>query len=816
MTSEHTTAETLEGTGEGIPPLHYGALSRWLAAHPELVGQFFEVKSFKQETRIFPSVELLAAGLPRLAIMLSGELTVTQLFPGSLVPHRAIYRGDLWVNPNLPSKVPPEPMPAVRIEAVTASRILVLSEKGLRSMPAQQAEELEKILADYSELHGSRRTFFQALRNTIQFQKAGVRHLHALLDTADVRTYEAARGQEIVIPQGSTDEAHKGIFLLLEGQLGEWRDPPPGTQGESVLTRALYPGSIFGDVVLHTNAPPPCTVRLHSSKARVAVLPEKNSLKLLSRFPLLAGTVSPSPADIWQRITEVFAELGPPPEVVLFRTDVPGVPLDTWIQFVAEATHQSYKDHILHVELAFSSKAIPPEPPPEFRPGQVPTYRLSAENGGEATRALQQLAKTLRGKWDYFFVHVDPRLWKGLVPPEGSAPGFRPILEGEVTWKLVSLSRDPLASVPPPGFHQGSILHAALLQPGTERVEGPAFPAGTVRLTLDPKDTAGRQSFSQLSSHERHIFERWARGITERLVGIALGAGGSWGYAEIAVIRGMLERKIPIDILSGTSFGSVAGAFYSSLGLEGLDLLLEKGNTFLGIIAVSMINSSAMTYAFDRILDHRRLEKTPLPFFPVGTNVSESHAFVLQRGTLGAAVRSSGIMPGLLSPDFTEDACRVVDGAFINSVPASVLVSQRANLIIATNVLSAPPDAKDSKPLLPGRLGWFIHGLNPIGRMSDLMRSTLILFHAGGNKDSYGADVVFDMPFTSLPPWAFGKGQAFVDSAAKIVGPTLDEIETRWKIMSMRRGDLISKVLSIGQSFMQGRTAGKLTEKVPA
>jgi len=816
MTSEHTPAETLEATGEGIPPLHYGALRQWLAAHPELVNQFFEVKSFKRETRIFPDPKLLVAGLPRLAIMLSGELTVTQLLPGSLVPHRAIYRGDLWVNPNHPGRAPSEPIPAVRIEAVAASRILVLSEKGLRSMPAQQAEELEKILEDYSQLHGSRRTFFQALRSTVQFQKAGVRHLHALLDTADVRTYETARGEEIIIPQGSIDEAHRGIFLLLEGQLGEWRDPPPGTPGESVLTRALYPGSIFGDVVLHTNAPTPTTVKLHSSKARVAVLPEKNSLKLLRRFPLLAGTISASPADIWQRITEAFAELGPPPEVVLFRTDVPGVPLDTWMQLVAEATHQSYKDHILHVELAFSSQAIPPEPPPEFRPGQVPIYRLHAENGEEAARALQRLAKALRGKWDYFFVHVDPRLWKGLVPPEGSAPGFLPMLRGEVTWKLVTLSRDPLATVPPPGFHQGAILHAALLQPGTERVEGPVFPAGTVRLTLNPKDTTGRQSFSQLSTKEQQLFQRWSRAITERVVGIALGAGGSWGYAEIAVIRGMVERKIPIDVLSGTSFGAVTGAFYSSLGLEGLDLLLEKGNTFLGIVALSMINSGVMTYAFDSILGGRRIEKTPLPYFPVGTNVSKSHASVLQRGTLGAAIRSSGIMPGLLSPDFTEDDCRVVDGAFINSVPASVLVSHRANLIIATNVLSAPPDEKDSKPLLPGPVGWFIHGLNPIGRISDLMRSTLILFHAGGNKDSYGADVVFDMPFTSLPPWAFGQGQKFVDSAAKNLGPTLDEIEARWKIMSMRRGDLLSKALSVVESFMQGRMVGQLTDKVPA
>ena len=34
--------------------------------------------------------------------------------------------------------------------------------------------------------------------------------------------------------------------------------------------------------------------------------------------------------------------------------------------------------------------------------------------------------------------------------------------------------------------------------------------------------------------------------------------------------------------------------------------------------------------------------------------------------------------------------------------------------------------------------------------------------------------------------------------------------------MSMRRGDLLSKALSVVESFMQGRMVEKLTEKVPA
>jgi predicted acylesterase/phospholipase RssA/CRP-like cAMP-binding protein len=816
MTSKRTKAEALNGMDVAIPPLHLGLLRRWLEAHPALVQQCFETKAFARETQVFPSQALSGDETPRLMIVLSGEMTLIQVFPGNLAPHRTLYRGDVWVNPNPSAVKSRAPRAAIRVESVAASHVLLLTERGLRALPEKEAGELERILDDHAELHRARRTFFNALRNIVQFQQAGARHLHALLDTADVFSFDSREnGDPVIIPQGSTQDEHKGVFLVLEGRLGEWREPQ-GSEGKPVLTRALTAGSLFGDVVLHSDAPAPCTVKIHSPTARVAFLPERNSELLIRRSPLFANSVASSPVDVWHRLVEGVTQLLPPPEVVLFRSDVSNVPLETLLQNVAEATHQSYRDHILRVELVASSKTSPPEPLPEVRLGEVPSYRLQAPNGQAAAQALHQLAEELRGKWDYLFVHADPRLWEGLVPPAGSAQGFRPLLGGGVAWKLVYLSSDPLAAEPPPGFHRGSIQYTALLEPGTERMSGPAFPAGTTRLPLDLRQFSSPRAFSSCSEAEKEIFRRWGRAITERVVGLALGAGGSWGYAEIAIIRGMLERNIPIDVLSGTSFGAVAGAFFSSLGLEGLDLLLKEGSTFLGVVAASMINSSAITFAFDRLLGHRRLEKTERPFFPVGTDVSLSQAWVLQRGTLGAGIRSSGIMPGMLSPAYTDSNGRVVDGAFINSVPASVLMSQRANLIVATNVLSDPPDKEDSGPLLPGAVGWFLHGLNPVGRIADLMRSTLILFHAGGDKNAYGSDVVFDLPFTPIPPWAFGKGQAFVDQAASVMGPTLDEIEARWKVMAQRRGDLLSKALTLGEALLQRDGGGPFRRRVPA
>jgi predicted acylesterase/phospholipase RssA len=795
MANENGKANGSMRAAVALPTLHYKGLSRWLEAHPDRLGQLFELKTVERETHLFSSRKGSGPSEPRALIVVSGELALTQLFPGSVVPHRALYRGDLWINLNPSAQKRREPRASFRLESLSRTELLVMSGQALSSLPEEEAAELEAILDAYCQFERGRNTFFTALRKTVQFRRVGGRHLHALLDAVDVRTVDADSHEGgVVVPQGSTEEEHRGLFLVLDGHLGEWRDSGHGEEQSSVLTRALYPGSLFGDVVMHSDAPTPSTVKLHSGSAKVAFIPQRVSEWLLSRSHHFAAAVAPSPVDTWQRRLQALPERGPVPEVVLFHGDVPEAPMEVLSQNVGEATHRAYGDHILRVDLVYSSKPGPQEPPPKWQRGPVPCYRLRVADGQAAAKALDALAKSSQGEWDSLFVHVDPRLWPGLVPPAGSARGFRPVSNGEVGWKMVFLSRNPLAAKPPQGFDSDSILYTALLSSSMDLTPGPAFPAGSVRVRLDLKRYTTHRPFSELPIADQESFQRWGRGITERVVGVALGGGGAWGFAEVALIRGMLERGIPVDVVSGTSFGAAVGAFYAGKGLAGLDLLLKQGYFFPWVMAASVINSSAISAYVDRLLGPQRLERVELPYFPVGTNVSTSQVYVRLQGTLGEGVRASGIMPGLLSPDFTADKSRVVDGAFINSVPASVLLTQRANLTVAGNVLSDPPDKKDSGPLLPGKVGWFLHGLNPFGRLSDAVRASLILFHTTGETSGTYADVFYDSPFVPIAPWSFAEGQAFVDAARQDMGPTLDEIEERWNVLARRRGDVLTRV----------------------
>ncbi|HEX8706086.1 MAG TPA: patatin-like phospholipase family protein [Myxococcaceae bacterium] len=778
-----------------LPPLHFRALSRWLEEHPDRLAQLFELKTVPAATHLFSSRVGTGPAEPRGLIVVSGELALTQLFPGAGVPHRALYRGDLWVNLNNPGSLRlRKPRASFRIEAIRPTEILLLSQQGLSSLPAREAAELEAILDSYCQFERARNSFFASLRKTVQYRQVSGRHLHALLDTVDVRTLKAGQedGDDVVIPQGSTEQEHRGMFLVLDGHLGEWRDPAEDEDASSVLTRALYPGSLFGDVVMHSDAPTPSTVKLQSSEARVAFIPQSASDWLLRLSAHFAGSVSASPAETWERRIDVLPNLSPTPELVLFKSDAPDAPLEPLIQSVAEATHRAHGDHILRVDLVLTSTPTPPEPLPEWRNGEVPIYRLRVVNGQAAVVALEELAKSFPRHWDYFFVHVDPRLWSGLVPPENSARGFKLVSSGEVTWKMVFLSRDPLAAVSPPGFDSDSILYTALLDPGSEKTPGPILPAGTVRVRFDLPRFTSHRPFLSLPRSDQETFRRWGRAITERVVGVALGGGGAWGFAEVALLRGMLDRGIPVDVLSGTSFGAAVGAFYTGMGVQGMDLMLKQGHVFPLVMAASVISSTAIARYVDRMLGKQRLERVDIPFFPVGTNLSESQVFVRLQGTLGEGVRSSGIMPGLLSPDFTPDHSRICDGAFINSVPASVLSTQRANLTVAGNVLADPPDRKDPGPMLPGKLGLFLHGLNPFGRISDAVRASLILFNTTGENSGSAADILYNSPYVPVAPWSFSEGQAFVDAASSDMAPTLNEIEARWKTMAQRRGDILS------------------------
>src|SRR4051812_3595687 len=53
-------------------------------------------------------------------------------------------------------------------------------------------------------------------------------------------------------------------------------------------------------------------------------------------------------------------------------------------------------------------------------------------------------------------------------------------------------------------------------------------------------------------------------GIFAQKVGLVLSGGGSSGLCHIGVIKALEENNIPIDYITGTSIGSLIGAYYAA------------------------------------------------------------------------------------------------------------------------------------------------------------------------------------------------------------------------------------------------------------
>ena len=48
------------------------------------------------------------------------------------------------------------------------------------------------------------------------------------------------------------------------------------------------------------------------------------------------------------------------------------------------------------------------------------------------------------------------------------------------------------------------------------------------------------------------------------VIGLALSGGGARGFAHIGVLQALEERGIPVDLIAGTSMGSLVGGLYAS------------------------------------------------------------------------------------------------------------------------------------------------------------------------------------------------------------------------------------------------------------
>lgn len=139
-------------------------------------------------------------------------------------------------------------------------------------------------------------------------------------------------------------------------------------------------------------------------------------------------------------------------------------------------------------------------------------------------------------------------------------------------------------------------------------------------------------------------------------VALVLGSGGPRGYAHIGVIKVLEEAGVQVDLVVGSSVGSLLGAFWAA-GYDAaqLDAAASSGGP-LTLFDPSpfadrgWIHGQRLQDYVNGQLGNASLQQLPRRLIVAATRRDDKQPLFFERGNVGVAVRASSAVAGVISP----------------------------------------------------------------------------------------------------------------------------------------------------------------------
>lgn len=175
-------------------------------------------------------------------------------------------------------------------------------------------------------------------------------------------------------------------------------------------------------------------------------------------------------------------------------------------------------------------------------------------------------------------------------------------------------------------------------------------------------------------------------------IALVLGGGAARGLAHVGVIRVLEQEKIPIDLIVGTSVGSLIGAVYAShansFELEWEAFKVTKDDIFDFTIIYSKmgpVKGDRIEEFVNRVVPVKNIEEMRIPFAAVATDLNTGEMVIIDKGPVAKAVHASSAIPGVFHPVNYLNRT-LVDGGVVNNVAVDVARQRGADIVIAVNV----------------------------------------------------------------------------------------------------------------------------------
>ncbi|ETW08910.1 hypothetical protein, variant [Aphanomyces invadans] len=218
---------------------------------------------------------------------------------------------------------------------------------------------------------------------------------------------------------------------------------------------------------------------------------------------------------------------------------------------------------------------------------------------------------------------------------------------------------------------------------------------------------------------------RVARRLTGRSIGLVLGGGGARGLAHIGILKALEECGLDVDVVGGTSMGALIAALYAQYPKD-LERVIKHARRFsskaanklaklfeLTLPIASWFDGSSFNTGLQLEFGMTRIEDLVLNFFCISTDIVKKCTGVHRSGTLWRYVRASMSLQGYLPPISEPSGSLLLDGGYVNNLPADVMKEEGVKIVFAVDV--GRDNTRDYFHYGDTLSGWwvFLNKLNP-------------------------------------------------------------------------------------------------------
>ena len=499
---------------------------------------------------------------------------------------------------------------------------------------------------------------------------------------------------EVMIPAGATvvgeGETDGDFMVVASGELEVWAGEPP-----AVVAR-VGPGEPMGEVAALMGEGRTATVTA-ARRSRVLRMPRATFMRIIASNPVALDHLTQVLA---RRLTGRMRE-----EATVVRAGVIAVMAEPGIgggSLVATSLgsllgSMTGRDAVVvRIEpgrsspLASLSDAPPAEIIGSVQPGGggAGYLAVSVDRGDRVMEPLERVSAALAERYGAVVLDV---CGHADLAPESMA---------EISDAIVEVVGQPEGTLGRYGSHTRVFRVLDLWNAQT-----PAVPLNAIQPIVLPADPAmiGRSRdeivkhiLTEPRSRLGRPLHRLARAILGCSVGVALGGGAALGISHVGVLRALEAADIPIDLVVGSSFGSIVSLGYAAgLPPEEMTEIARRIGTVrttlsaldVAVMKPGLLSGNRLVSIFGPLAGPvRRFEHLAVPAVCVAADVRTGDRVLLGEGELSEALRASCSIPMVFVPA-ERDGRALVDGAMIDPVPVAVASERGADITIGVNVV---------------------------------------------------------------------------------------------------------------------------------